>query len=73
MTKFEKEVAILLRYLGIKWLYEHPIFVWDENKIPGVWAPDFFLVFLGIYIEVCGSKNFDLEYRKKYLIIMVPG
>ena len=41
MTRSEKEVAKLLKGLGIKWSYEHPVFVWDENKRPRVWAPDF--------------------------------
>jgi hypothetical protein len=65
MTRSEKEVADLLKNLGIRWSYEHPVFVWDENKRPRVWAPDFFLMQFGIYVEVCGSKNFDYEYRRK--------
>ena len=65
MTNYEKEVARLLKDLGIKWSYEHPVFVWDENKRPRVWAPDFYLIPLGIYVEVCGSANFDYEYRRK--------
>ena len=65
MTKSEKEVAELLKDFGIRWSYEHPVFVWDENKRPRVWAPDFFLTSLGIFVEVCGSKEFDYEYRKR--------
>ena len=65
MTNAEREVADLLKNLGIKWSYEHPVFVWDENKRPRVWAPDFYLVSFGIYVEVCGSKEFDYGYRKK--------
>ena len=65
MTNAEKEVAALLKDLGIKWSYEQPVFVWDENKRPRVWAPDFYLVAFGIYIEVCGSESFDYEYRRK--------
>jgi hypothetical protein len=65
MTKPEKEVAHFLKKIGIKWSYEHPIFVWDENKRPRVWAPDFYLIVFGIYVEVCGSENFDYEYRRK--------
>lgn len=67
MTNSEKEVANLLKQMGIKWSYEHPVFVWDENKRPRVWAPDFYLVPFGIYVEVCGSKEFDYEYRRKIL------
>ena len=65
MTRCEKEVAIVLKEMGIKWAYEQPVFVWDENKRPRVWAPDFYLTQFGIYVEVCGSKSFDYEYRKK--------
>jgi len=67
MTNAEREVAGLLKYLGIRWSYEHPVFVWDENRRPRVWAPDFYLVSFGIYIEVCGSEEFDYEYRRKIL------
>jgi len=64
MTKSEKVVAELLKNLGIRWSYEHPIFVWDENNRPRVWAPDFYLISFGIYVEVCGSDKFDYNYRK---------
>ena len=65
MTRCEKGVADLLKEMGIKWTYEQPVFVWDENKRPRVWAPDFYLVPFGIYVEVCGSVNFDYDYRRK--------
>jgi len=65
MTNAEKEVAALLKDLGIKWSYERPVFVWDENKRPRVWAPDFYLIHFGIYLEVCGSEKFDYNYRRK--------
>ena len=65
MTRSEKEVAMVLKEFKIQWSYEQPVFVWDENKRPRVWAPDFYLVHFGIYIEVCGSKTFDYEYRRK--------
>jgi len=64
MTQAEREVADELKKLGIQWFYEHPVFVWDENKRPRVWAPDFYLVDFGIYVEVCGSEHFDYSYRK---------
>ncbi len=65
MTNAEREVADLLKEMGIKWSYEHPVFVWDENKRPRVWAPDFYLIPFGIYVEVCGSEKFDYNYRRK--------
>ena len=64
MTRFEKKVADLLKELGIRWAYEQPVFVWDENMRPRVWTPDFFLISFGIYVEVCGSEKFDYSYRK---------
>lgn len=67
MTNAEKEVASVLKEFGIQWSYEQPVFVWDENKRPRVWAPDFYLLTFGIYVEVCGSERFDYEYRRKVL------
>jgi len=64
MTKSEKEVARFLKDIGIKWSYEQPVFVWDENKRPRVWTPDFFLVSFGVYVEVCGSEKFNYNYRR---------
>ncbi len=64
MTDAEKEVANVLKEYGIQWSYEQPVFVWDENKRPRVWTPDFYLSQFGIYLEVCGSKNFNYDYRK---------
>jgi len=65
MTRSEKKVADLLKKSGIHWFYEQLVFVWDENNRPRVWAPDFYLISFGIYIEVCGSEHFDYEYRKQ--------
>jgi hypothetical protein len=65
MTHAEKEVACVLQELRIHWSYEQPVFVWDEQKRPRVWTPDFYLHDFGVYVEVCGSKNFDYEYRRK--------
>ena len=64
MTKSEQEVAQFLKELGIFWSYEKPIYVWDKNERPRVWTPDFFLNQFSIYVEVCGSEDFDYEYRK---------
>ena len=64
MTRSEQEVAQFLKDLGIYWSYEKPIYVWDRNKRPRVWTPDFFLTQFRIYVEVCGSEDFDYEYRR---------
>ena len=65
MTKAERVVADVLKQLDIRWSYEQPVFVYDENKRPRVWTPDFFLKYLGVYVEVCGSESFDYEYRRR--------
>jgi hypothetical protein len=65
MTTAEKEVANVLKEFGIQWSYEQPVFVWVENKRPRVWAPDFYLSQFGINLEVCGSRDFDYNYRKR--------
>ena len=65
MTRSEKEVADLLKKLGIQWSYEQPVFVWDENKRPRVWTPDFYLKHFAVYVEVCGSRDFDYGYRRR--------
>ena len=59
MTKAEKDVSEHLNKLKIPWIYQHPIFVYDEKNRPRVWTPDFYLPELKIHIEVCGSQNFD--------------
>lgn len=64
MRKSEKEVADYLQKLNIWWNFEQPIYVSDDKERPRVWTPDFYLPELGIYIEVCGSKDFDYEYRE---------
>jgi len=68
MTKAEKNVADYLYSINLHWKFEHPLFVLDDKERPRVWTPDFYLPELGIYIEVCGSKDFDYEYRKKIYI-----
>jgi hypothetical protein len=65
MTDAEKEVANVLKKFGIQWSYEQPVFVWDENKRPRVWTPDFHLINLGVYLEVCGSEKFNYDYRRR--------
>jgi hypothetical protein len=65
MMHSERQVAEFLDELGFPWIFEFPIFVYDERKRPRVWTPDFYIPKLGVYIEVCGSKEFNYEYRKR--------
>ncbi len=65
MKESEKQVAGYLRELDLWWIYEFPVFVYDEKDRPRVWTPDFYIPKLGMYIEVCGSEDFNYEYRDK--------
>jgi hypothetical protein len=65
MGRSEREVAKYLKELGLHWIFESPIFVYDEKDRPRVWTPDFYIPKLGIFIEVCGSEKFDYEFRER--------
>ena len=65
MTDCEKLVADYLKHLNLNWKFEYPVFLYDERKRPRVWTPDFYLTDLGVYIEVCGSPEFDYAYRNE--------
>lgn len=70
MTESERQVANYLEQLRrfssyLWWVYQFPVFVYDEKKRPRVWTPDFFLPKLGMYIEVCGSPRFNYDYRER--------
>jgi len=68
MKKFEKDVANYLNKIELDWYYEHPVFLFDEKRRPRVWTPDFYLPKLKVHIEVCGSKDFDYDYRNEIYI-----
>jgi hypothetical protein len=65
MEESERQVADYLRELDLWWVYEFPVFVYDEKKRPRVWTPDFYIPKLGMYIEVCGKEREDYEYRDR--------
>jgi hypothetical protein len=65
MTDAEIQVSSFLKELDLWWVYEFPVFVYDEKKRPRVWTPDFYIPKLGMYIEVCGSEDFNYKYREK--------
>ena len=65
MSASEKEVAAYLKELDLYWMFESPIFVYDEKGRPRVWTPDFYVPKLGMHIEVCGSEKYDYEYRDR--------
>jgi len=65
MKESEREVAEYLTRLGFHWIFESPIFVYDDRNRPRVWTPDFYVPKLGIFLEVCGSENFNYKFRDK--------
>jgi len=65
MEESELQVADYLKKLGLWWIYESPVFVYDEKDRPRVWTPDFYIPKLGMYIEVCGIERPGYEYREK--------
>ena len=65
MSYPERKVADFLKKMNIEWIYEKPVFVWDDDGRPRVWAPDFYLNQFGVFIEVCGSSDFNYDYRKR--------
>jgi hypothetical protein len=39
--------------------------MYDERNRPRVWTPDFYVPRIAMFIEVCGSENFDYKFRDK--------
>jgi len=65
MTNTEREVARYLKRRELGWVFEFPVFVYDEKDRTRLWTPDFYIPTLGLYIEVCGSEDFNYDYRKE--------
>jgi len=68
MTNSEKQVAYYLKELGLKWIFQAPMFLRDLVDRPRIWTPDFYIPRLGVYIEVCGSEDFGergYKFRQK--------
>ncbi|UCH31070.1 MAG: hypothetical protein JSV05_06055 [Candidatus Bathyarchaeota archaeon] len=65
MTRSEKQIAKYLKERDLWWEFEFPVFVYEENRRPRLYSPDFYIPKLGLFIEVCGSKDFDYEHREK--------
>jgi len=63
MSPPELIVSRFLDELGLEWKHEYPVFILDEKERPRLWTPDFYLPKLGLFIEVCGSKRYNYEYR----------
>jgi hypothetical protein len=68
MAETEREVAHYFGELGLQWVFESPVFVYDDRGRPRVWAPDFYLPTLGMYVEVWSSANKSHRYREDVYI-----
>lgn len=64
MTDTENEVAHYLRERNIRWVFQFPVFVCDEEERPRLFSPDFYIPKLGLFIEVCGSEKFERKYER---------
>lgn len=65
MTDSEREVSEYLKKAKLRWAFQFPVFVHDEEDRERLWTPDFYIPKLGLFVEVCGSEKFDYEYRKE--------
>ncbi len=65
MTETERKVAEYLNELNLSWVYEAPVFLYDNEDRPRVWTPDFYLPSLGMHIEVWNTEEKSPEYREK--------
>ena len=64
MSGPETEVSQFLEEIGVWWRYENPLCVRDKGDRLRLCYPDFHLVDLGQYVEVCGSEEFEYEDRR---------
>lgn len=65
MTKPEIEVAEHLEEKDLCYVFEFPVFVYDKGGRERLYTPDFYIPKLGLFIEVCGRKDFNYEYREQ--------
>lgn len=67
MTHVQKKAAKYLKELNLLWIHEFPVFVYDDKKRPRLWAPDFYIPRLGIYIEVFENEQPENDFKEKIL------
>ena len=64
MTRSEEQVSEFLDEMGLKWIFQAPVFVYDDKNRQRVWTPDFYIPKLGMHIEVCGVDDLQYMWRK---------
>ena len=63
-SRGENLIAGFLKETGIKFLYEYPVIIIDDDNKIRVWYPDFWLPELSIVVEYFGMVN-DEQYREQ--------
>lgn len=63
-SRGENLIAGFLKETGIKFLYEYPLIIIDDDNKIRVWYPDFWLPELSIVVEYFGMVN-DEQYREQ--------
>ena len=63
LPRSKKQLADFLNEMGLRWVHQFPVVVYDKQKILQVYSPDFYIPKLRMFIECCGSQDFDYEYR----------
>ncbi len=63
-SRGETLIAEFLKEAGIKFLYEYPLIIIDDDNKIRVWYPDFWLPELSIVVEYFGMVN-DEQYREQ--------
>lgn len=67
MSEAELLVCDYLKQMRVFWIYEQPVFLSDNANRPRIFAPDFYLPELGVYIEVMGNPHLP-DYERRSLI-----
>lgn len=68
MSPAELLVCNFLKEMRVFWIFEQQVFLSDNMDRPRLFAPDFFLPELGVYIEVMGNPNKpDYERRMVFM------
>jgi hypothetical protein len=62
-SRGENWIGSFLKEAGIKFHYEYPVVIVDDDKKVRIWYPDFWLPELNIVIEYFGMMN-DEQYRE---------
>lgn len=69
MTESEILIADFLKNISIYWTFEQPVYISDDCDRPRIFAPDFYLPELGMYLEVVGNPHNPDYHRRKEIYL----